>query len=1022
MNKSFIIKYVLTGTLCVLFLLKGAAAEILFQERTISGTITDELGEVLVGVTVFVKETRQGGVTDINGQFTLSIAPAAKTLIISYIGFQTQELLIGDQSQLDIQLFEDIDLLEEVVITGYGQTQNKYTVTSSITTIKADKLIGDRPIPRLEQAIQGASPSVVVIQESGSPGAPQTIRMRGVGTAGDATPLMLMNGFQIPDLNFVNPNDIEGIQIYRDAASSAIYGARGGNGVLNFQTRKSTDEDPINIAFRSSYGVQSLASSGDYLNGQEYAQYYNNSYLYRVRQGLSTTGLRTPFSDDEISRLPNTTWIEEISDEAIIQDYHLAASGKLGGINYYLGGGLFEQEGIIGNTDFGRKSLTLNLNTRLWDKLDISVLGMYTGNRRRFIPENSENSRLMSAVASLPGIYPVYAESGSPFNNGIQSGLGYNGVPLFSIAEFGNPILGLTHSENKALTDTYFSNILMSYDLTEDIRLNTSYGYFNRTTDIKGFGETFDYPDQGFTNPINTLNESTVEETYLQWEGYVSYTKTLADFHHVDLVAGSSVLSNEIESSGRNGANFSVNNFDDVSFADIMDPSEINENIAAAQKNTTLSYYGRVNYNYKERYLLGFTMRADGSSKFGPDNRWGYFPSVSAGWLISNESFMSPFGFISMLKIRASWGINGNDRISPYQWVDRYRLLGSVGSEQPQRQDFNPDVKWEEISQTNIGLDLDLFNNKLGLTFDYYIKQTEDMLIDFPNPGFTGLPDPIRNAASVENTGLEIMALYRDKVGESFNFEVGFNVGFSTNEITALNGGLPLTGANTRVFRDAPDLSYSNVGDPIASFYGYVVQGLDDTGNPIYRDISGPDGAPDGQIDPEYDRTIIGNPYPDFIYGMTLNMNWKGLDLSAFISGTQGNDIVNASMGYGFAFSNRTTAVLDAWSVDNPNSTIFRPSASETVNHEFSDAYVEDGSYMRLKNVTLGYELPGSWITKASLEKVRIFISGNNLFTITDYSGFDPEIGVNNDPRDVGVDRGFYPQAKSMVGGLQISF
>lgn len=992
------------------------------QESTIQGKITDETGEGLIGVTVLVKETKKGAVTDINGAFEISISDGAETLVISYVGFLTQEIPINGKTILEITLAEDLGTLEEVVVTGYGQTQNKYLVTSSITSIKADKLIGDRPIPRLEQAIQGASPSVVVVQESGSPGAPQTIRMRGVGTAGDATPLMLMNGFQIPDLNFVNPNDIQGIQVYRDAASSAIYGARGGNGVLNFQTKSSSEENKLNVDFRSSYGVQSLASSGDYLNGQEYAQYYNNSYFYRVRQGLSTTGLRTPFTDEEILRLPNTTWIEEISNDAVMQDHHLSASGKISGINYYIGGGLFDQEGIIGNTDFGRKSLTLSLNTKLLDKLEVNLLGMYSGNRRRFIPENSENSRLMSAVASLPGIYPVYAESGSPFNNGMQAGLEYNGVPLFSIAEFGNPILGLTHSENKALTDTYFGNMLLSYDLTNEFRLNTSYGYFSRTTDTKGFSQTFDYPDQGFVNPINTLNESAVEEKYLQWEGYLSYTATLGTNHNIDLVAGTSVLSNEVETSGRNGANFSVNEFDEVSFDDIIDPAEINENIPSAQKNTTLSYYGRVNYNFKERYLFGITMRADGSSKFGPDNRWGYFPSVSAGWLISDESFMSKQGIVSLLKLRGSWGVNGNDRIAPYQWIDRYVLLGSVGAEQPQRQDFNPDIKWEEITQTNIGLDVDLFKNKIGLTFDYYIKETEDMLIDFPNPGFTGLPDPTRNAASVRNRGFEAIFLYRDDIASKVNFELGFNVGFSNNEITALNGGLPLTGANTRVFRDAPDLSYSNVGDPIASFYGYRVERLDNTGNPIYQDLSGPDGVPDGQIDPEYDRTIIGNPYPDMIYGITLNMNWNGFDLSTFISGSQGNDIVNASMGYGFAFSNRTREVLDAWSVDNTSSAVFRPSASETVNHEFSDYYVEDGSYTRVKNITVGYTLPASLVSKAKLEKIRVFISGNNLFTLTDYSGFDPEIGVNNDPRDVGVDRGFYPQAKSIIGGLQISF
>ncbi len=994
-----------------------------FQQNGVSGKVTDSDGEALPGVTVIVTGTAIGTITDGEGSFSIELPEDASSLTFSFVGFETQKINIENRSVFDIALVEDVDQLEEVVITGYGQTQNKYLVTTSITSIKAEKLIGDRPIPRLEQAIQGSSPSVIVIQESGSPGAPQTIRMRGVGTAGDATPLMLLNGFQIPDMIFMNPNDASEIQVFRDAAASSIYGARGGNGVINIQTRQAeADDEPLKIDFKTSYGVQSLASAGEHLDGQQYAQYYNDSYLYLARQGLSTTGLRPPFTDDEISRLPNTTWIEEISSDASIQDHHIGVTGTQKGINFYVGGGYLNQEGIIGNTDFSRKSLTLNLNTKVLDRLEVSVLGMYTGNDRRFIPENSENSRLMSSVASLPGIYPVYAESGSPFNNGLQSGLEYDDIPLFSIAEFGNPIVGLTHSENLAATNTYFGNILLGYQLTNDFKLNTSFGHFTRKTDTKGFFETFDYPDQQFTNVTNSLNENSFEETYWQWEAYVSYTKTLFTNHNLDVVVGTSVLSNELEASGRSGINFSVNSFDDVSFDNIIDPSLINNAIPSAQKNTTLSYYGRANYNFKEKYLLGLTMRSDGSSKFGPDNRWGFFPSVSAGWLVSNESFFSKLDFVSLFKLRGSWGINGNDRIAPYQFLDRYRLLGSVGSEIPQRQDFNPGVKWEEISQTNIGLDVDLFNNKVGLTFDYYIKQTEDMLIDFPNPGFTGLPDPIRNSASVRNEGIELILLYRDKVADKVNFDIGFNFGKSENEITALNGGLPLTGANTRVFRDAPDLSFSDAGDPIASFYGFRVSGLDNAGNPIYEDISGPDGVPDGEIDAEFDRTIIGNPYPDFIYGITLNADYAGFDIAAFIFGSKGNDIVNASQGYGFAFSNRTTRVLDAWSVENTDSQVFRPSASETVNHEFSDYWIEDGSYMRVKNITVGYTLPEGVLEKFKVEKLRFYLSGNNLFTITDYSGFDPEIGANNDPRDVGVDRGFYPQSKSIIGGLQISF
>ena len=1004
-------------TVFVVFIIAG---NLFAQDRTITGTVKDETGFGLPGVNVVIKGTTNGTITDFNGAFNLSIDASAQVLVFSFVGYENQEVELGSLTTIDIQLVPDVQALEEIVVTGYGQTQNKMLVSAAVESVKAEQLIKDKPVQRLEQAIRGISPAVVVLQESGSPGAPLTIRMRGVGTAGDATPLTLLNGFQVPDMNFMNPNDIGGAQIFKDAASSAIYGARGGNGVFNLQSKEGNNEKLFNGSFSMYAGVQSLATEGDHLTGHEYAQYYNDSYKWLGRNG-SVTGLRPPFTADEISRLPNTTWIREVSDDATLQDYHLSFYGGKNNTTYYLSGGLLDQGGIIGETSFGRKSVNLNVTTKIVDKLKINLLGIYSNNKRLFIPENSENSFLMSSVASLPGIYPVYDPvSGEPFNNGRQGNVSVNGVDLFSIAEFGNPILGLTHGKNEAISNTLFGSTLLNYEVNAQFTLNTSFGYLSRTTDIKGFYERFDYPTQEFTNLVNSLNETKFEDLFWQWEGYANY-KNQVGAHSFDAIVGMSLLNNEFKSSGKNGVNFTVNTFEEASFDKIEDPNDINVNIPYEERNTTVSYYGRLNYNLSEKYLAGVTLRADASSKFGPNNQWGFFPSFNAGWLISEEGFMLNAEFIEMLKLRASWGVNGNDRIAPYQYYDRYRMFGSVGAEQPQKQDYNPDIKWEEVSQVDIGLDMDLFGNKLGLTLDYYIKQTADMLIPFPNPGYTGLPDPVRNAATVKNNGFETILSYRDDFGD-VKLSISGNVGLNDNEITALNGGLPLTGANTRVFRDAPDLSYANVGDPIASFYGYVFEGLDDIGNPIYKDISGPDGIPDGEISMQYDRTVIGNPYPDVIYGLNFSISWKGIELFTSASGTSGNDVVNASQGYGFAYSNRTTKVLDSWLEERPNSTVMRPSASEATNHEFSNYYIEDGSYFRFKNITLGYTFPETIVNKIKLTNLRLYVSANNLITFTNYSGFDPEIGANNDPRDVGIDRGFYPQSRSIMGGLQLSF
>lgn len=988
-------------------------------EKTITGTVYDEANDPLPGASVIVTGTSNGTTTDFDGNFELNVPDNAESLTVSFIGYKKQIVAIGTQTKLSISMELDLSELDEIVITGYGQTQNKMLVSTSISTIEAKAMIEDRPIGRLEQVLQGATPAVVVLQESGSPGAPLTVRMRGVGTAGNATPLSLLNGFQVPDMNFLNPNDISGIQVYKDAASSAIYGARGGNGVINLQTKEGSLDRPLRVNFSTYVGVQSLASEGDYLNTQEYAEYYNNSLLYLIRTGRSTVGNRPLFTDEEIALLPQSTWIEEVSDNATIRDHHISFSGGKGNTTYYLGAGLFDQGGIIGPTDFSRKSLNVNVNTKLMDRVSLGVMGIYTGNERNFIPENSENSRVMSAVASLPSIYPVYAEDGTPFNNGIQGATSYRGVPLNSIAEFGNPVLGFMHSTNVANTDALFGNALVKVDITDKLKFNTSYGYLSRETDIRGFNERFDYPSQQFSNPVNTLNESTIQETFWQWEGYFSYNTSFGDNHKLDAVLGTSILNNELENTSSFGINFTENTFESANFGNIENPEDIIINQPYQEKNTTRSYYGRVNYTIKDKYLFGATLRVDGSSRFGPNNKWGTFPSINAGWVISEEPFMESIsGVVNLLKLRGSWGVNGNDRIPPYQYFDRYQIVG----DQFNKQDFNPNIKWEEISQTNLGLDVDLFGNKVGLTLDYYVKETKDMLIDFPNPAFTGLPAPFRNAASVRNTGFETIVTYRETIAGALKLNLSMNIGVNKNEITDLGGGLPLFGAATRVFKGAPFLTRSDVGDPIASFYGFVYEGVDEVGDPVYKDISGPNGVPDGVISDEHDRTTIGNPYPDFIYGVNLSMTYKGFDFTTFVSGTQGNDVVNASMGNGFAFSNRTDRVLNAWSLENPTSQVMRPSATEATNHEFSDYYIEDGSYLRVKNITLGYTFPSSIVEKIKLDNLRIYMSANNMFTFTNYSGYDPEIGANNDPRDVGVDRGFYPQAKSIMGGLQLSF
>lgn len=987
---------------CLSFLWLGVNA----QSNTVSGKVVDETNLGLPGVNVIIKGTATGTATDLDGNYNLSV-PTGQTIIFSFTGYTDQEITISNSGTINIELVPNENILDEIVVTGYGETQNKRLVTTSVQTLD-QRVINDRPIARVEQAIQGSAPAVVVIQESGSPGAPQTIRVRGISTAGNAGPLVMVNGVQVPDINFVNSQDIQSINILKDAASSGIYGARGANGVILIETKKGQDGGP-QFSLSSYYGTQALATEGEYLNTAEYANYYNESSLYQIRQGESPSG-RPIFTEDEIAKLPNTTWIREVSDNASIMDHHLGISGGSDLISYYGSVGYFEQGGIIGNSNFDRKTASLGLNFKPIDKFDLNMFGTYSNTGRKFILENSVNSRVISSVAALPPLFPARDSLGFPFNNGDQTGVSVNGVRLNPQPEFGNPLFTLDYNENKATSDAIYFNAAANYRLTDRIQLSTTAGYMDQSTDSRLFFPRFEIPSANILNLNNTLILNTQDTKFLQWEAFINYNLLKNESQDLGLILGTSLLQNELSSFGFRRENLVENALGDL-------PSEVDsleQQSFSAQKNTTQSFFAKANYNLSDKYLFSATVRADGSSKFGPNSKWGIFPSVSAGWLISSEDFLKENNTFNLLKLRASWGVNGNDQIAPYQYISRF-LDETTG---PQRLDFNEDVKWEEVTQLNFGIDANMLENKIGITLDYYIKDTKDMLLAFPVPGFLGLPAPIRNAASISNKGIEAILLYRDKVGSDFKYEIGLNFGSSTNKVTDLNGGAPIASANLRSFANSPDVSLTDLGHPIASFYGYEFDGVDEIGNSKYVDQNN-----DGIIDPQNDRTFIGNPFPDFIYGINLRLGYKNFDLSTFASGTQGNDVVNSAVLYSVVYGNRTQAQIeDMWTHENTSGTQPRPSATQVVNNEFSDYFIEDGSYLRLKNITLGYTVSESLRDSWGLSNFRVFLSANNLFTFTNYSGLDPEIGANNDPLNIGVDQGFYPQAKSIIGGININF
>ena len=1004
--------------------LAGSTSGSMQEERiSVRGTVVDSNDQSpLPGVSIVVRGTSRGTTTDIEGNYQLEVEPGA-TLVFSFIGFVTQEVQVNGRSVIDIRMIQDVTALQEVVVVGYGELSEREVSTSLVSLESKD--IERMPVYRAEQAIQGQAPGVVIMQQSGSPGSPLTIRVRGVTSAGNTEPLIIVDGLQVPNMEHLNPADIESISILKDAAATAIYGSRGGNGVLAVTTKSGQkNAKTTSVRFSSYVGAQNFGKEPDLLDTRGYAQYYNNSIDYMNEQGIPIPGAaRGKFSEEEIANLPNTDWLDEVSESnALIQNYHLSLSGGGQTNSYYLSGGHFDQEGILGGeeTRFRRTNLFFNYNQELGTRLNLRANVGYTLADRNYISENDENSSLLNDVTGTPPIYPALDRNGNLFNPGKPNPI-VRGVPLNQSLEVNNPLLALKYGDNNAETQTIYTVLGVDWEIIEGLKFNSVISNLSADTDNRQFFARFNIPEQQFININNTLTQVTVDQWYRQWENYFNYNVDIGN-SAIQSVLGVSVVESYVHQRVTNGSDFLGNSLDDVNFQLIIDPEVINVT-ESIDETGLLSFYGRVNYSFKDKYLLMASLRGDASSKFGAENRWGVFPAVSAGWILSEENFLNRAAWVNLLKLRASWGVNGNDAIPNYQYISNVSSGLNYPFGVPQETSngkapltlANPEVRWEEVTQTNIGVDLNAFNNRLGVSVDFYNKVTSDMLLPVGVPLYVGASAPNINTAEVKNQGVEFLATYRSDATKAFTYHVNVNIGFNENEVTSLGQGDPIESANVKVL-NASNASRTDVGHPIASFYGFVVEGLDEQGNLLYQDLT-----ESGGITAE-DRQFIGNPYPTTSYGFTLGAGFKGFDLNAFFQGVIGNDILNASYRHDFRYTNRPENVLNGWTSDNPNTNIVRPSALEAnVNNEVSTYYLEDGSYMRLKNITLGYTLPEALTQSIKLANVRVYVMAQNLLTFTDYSGLDPEIGQGRDGvLDVGVDRGFYPQPRIIVGGIEI--
>lgn len=1000
----------------------------LTAQISVSGRITGASdGEPLIGATIKIVGATGGAVTDLDGNYRLEVPSAESTLEFSYTGMSSRTEVVGSRRSIDVILNENAALIDEVVVIGYG-SQKRSNISGAVSTVTAAE-IAELPVLRVEQALQGRTAGVQVTQNSGSPGSPLTVRIRGTGTINNSDPLYIVDGVPVDGLDFLNPNDIESLNVLKDAASAAIYGSRGANGVVLITTKGGKKNQEGKVGYDAYFGMQSAWKKTNLLNAREYAILSNEAHIAAGQVPLPE--LANP---EALGR--GTDWLDAIFGEAPMSSHQLSFSGGSEKSTYTVSGNYFDQEGIVGGDKAGFRRYTARVNgtqeVKKW--LNIGTNLGLTNLSRRFLPENNEFTTPLVRALNMDPVTPVRKSDGT------------YAYSRYADTDITNPINAIEQTNDRWKSNRIVGAVFGELTLAPGLRFRSSYSVdatfatrdiFYPAYDLSSDPVLSDAP-AGEKNLINSVVKQHNAWRTWQWENVLTWDHNFGESHHLTLTGGTTALENRYEYSGGANTNLPSNDPKDAFISNTIDPIASQSAYGGADESSLLSVFGRANYEFKQRYLFSAAMRADGSSRFGPNNRYGYFPSVSAGWIISEESFWNSKA-LEFLKIRASWGQNGNDRIGNYGFTSVV-LSGQNYTFGPGQiitngsvplTVANPDLRWETITQTDIGFDATFFNGRLAWTSDFYVKNTSGMLYAAPIPLTVGANPPVRNIASVKNQGWETDLQYRNRSG-AFKYSFGGNISIVKNEVTGLGeGGEPVFAG--RVQSANANVTKTQVGQPIGAYFGYVTDGIFQSqqevadhafqnentapGDIRFQDLNG-----DGVVNTD-DQTYIGNPIPDFTYGFNADVEWKGFDFGIFLQGAQGNDLYNATVRYDFTYVNRPVSVLNRWTGPGTSNSEPRVNLSDpNQNARVSDRFVENGSYLRLKNVQLGYSLPKKWLQKIGFEKFRVYGSAQNLFTFTRYTGMDPEIGAYGGALEAGVDRGFYPQARVLLGGINVVF
>lgn len=1023
------------------------------QTNTVTGSVvsaTDD--EPLVGVTVSVKGTTNGTVTDIDGRYVIQAAQG-ETLIFSYVGFVSQEVTVRE-NVINIALTEDTEVLEELVVIGYG-VQAKKLSTGATVQVKGDELAKMNTNSPL-QALQGKTPGVNITSTSGQPGSDMKVVIRGLGTIGNHSPLYLIDGIG-GDISTLNPSDIESIDVLKDAASAAIYGAQAANGVVLITT-KNGREGKAKVNFDAYYGVQNVARKADMLNAAQYMTIMDEQALNSGNAAYNWTGFQSIY--DANGQVYDTNWVDTMfKDNAATESYALGVTGGSTASTYAISLGYMNQEGVVGGADvsnYERYNFRINSEHKLFNnflKVGEQVSFIYRTNNGISVG-NQYNNSLRGAFGISP-LAPVYSDNNpydSPYNDTSNSDW-YNGE--------GNPYgLMMTNTNNENRAASFNGNLYAEIEPLKGLKLRTLFGGVYNSSEYRSFTPLYHFSIYSYNDTRTGVSQNMNHGLGLTWTNTATYDWAVNDYAFNALLGMEAYRYQGTSVGAGNG--LLKEGFDTWTYAYVNNgtASSSTDGLSASgsphDDSRSISYFGRLGWNLKETYMINATLRADGSSRFAQGNRFGYFPSVSAGWTLTNESFMQDApAWINFLKLRASWGQVGNQNIANYQYLapmkntNTHYLFGSGGYNDteaakqlatnwgayPNRL-ANEKVTWETSEQTNIGLDAYLFRTRLGVNLDFYMKNTKDWLVQAPILSTVGAGAPYINGGSVKNSGVELALSWNDQLNNNFSYQIGINGAYNTNEV----GEIPtedgiIHGQTNQLYDNTPEFYRAENGKPIGYFWGYKTHGLFQNeqeitdwiaaGNGVLQnevkpgDVKYIDVNQDGVID-DNDKVNLGNGMPDFTYGFNLGLGYKGFDFSLQASGAAGQQIVQSYRNFTNKYANYTTAILQRWTGEGTSNKIPRVT-EQNINWQFSDLFIQNGDYLRITNITLGYDF-SRFVKHKFISQACLYAQLQNAFTFTKYEGMDPEIGYGTDGWVSGIDVGYYPRPRTVLFGVNLTF